>query len=478
MAPHEEDTHRENSTLAASKRVSARQRLREQRELEERRRFGLASLAVDVEASAAANTTVEISPNVPQALAQAPWFYQIDGPTLSHQRLLPSASTATTVLQDAVDKVVVTGKASGYSAGACQNCGSRTHRTKECFKAKKKVGAKFSGKVTGVDMELVAKPKDVSYAQKRDRFMGEVGVNLLAGEEEEVEAEKRTPSHSGGPSAGPPSHEGQKKRKLEPEEETPSAYRIFSATGPAHGGVEIKEVPKYLQNLDAMERGDVFFDPKTGSMRGNPNASLLSELERHDASSGLGGGEGEGAVPSMGGSSSRSTALFQGDLSRYQSGDYHLYVERQHRFLTGATSSFVDFELDRAVGLLKKKQEDELKKLRRKHFSDEDDDDDAEADGRDGDHHSPSLEEKPNGDATEKKKKKEEEEGVSLAALESAAIALGLPVSQCTGVQGAGRGEKTLSNDEDGRYGTTKEEMYPVSEVVEELFGAKESTHE
>lgn len=467
-------TTTDSHSLTSSKRVSARQRLREQRELEERRRFGLSSLAVDVEASAAANTTVEISPNVPQALAQAPWFYQVDGPTLSHQRLLPSASTATTVLHDAVDKVVVTGKASGYSAGACQNCGSRTHRTKDCFQAKKKVGAKYSGKVTGVDMQLLAKPKDVSYAQKRDRFIGEVGVNLFAGEgiEMEGEVEDRTTGDGCASRVGPASHEGQKKRKLE-QDDTPSSHLIFAASGPAHGGVEIKEVPKYLQNLDAMERGDVFFDPKTGSMRGNPNASLLSALESHDHSSEWGRGdgkEGEGGGGSMGGSSSRSTALFQGDLSRYQSGDYHLYVERQHRFLTGATSSFVDFELDRAVGVLKKQQEDEVKKLRRKHFSDEDEADESEADA-DG-NPSSSLEANRKGDTTE-------EEKVSFAAMESAAIALGLPVSQCVGGSGAEIREKLKAKEkEDLPNDSSESETRSISAVVEELFGVKDRTHE
>lgn len=474
-------------SAGASKLQSARQRLRAQRELEERRRFGLAPLAVDVEASAAAKTTVEISPNVPQALAQAPWFYQVEGPTLSHQRLDPSTTTSSTVLRDEVDKVVVLGKAHTYTAGACQNCGSRTHRTSECFKAKKRVGAKYTGKVTGLDVQLVGKSKELSYSQKRDRFIGDVGVNLLAGTEMKEGMEMGAEGHDNteaSPKKGvgrdgarlPLEGPGAKKIKTETNTPAESPLNIFSsATAQSHGGLEIKSLPKYLQNLDAMERGEVFFDPRTGSMRGNPNAvpSLgegLGQGPNSTAAALAGGGTTGPASSSLSDplalDPSSSNALFQGDLSRYQSGDYHLYVEHQHRFLTGATKSFVDFELDRAVGLLKKKQEEEVKRLRRQHFSDEDEEEEDT---------------KPCDGSGEGHAKSDEDAPVSVEALESAAIALGIPVSQCNkvcqdgeengngvGKMGVGIGE---GKDE------CSERARSVSQAMEALFGTKTSTH-
>uniref|UniRef100_A0A0A9YWP8 Pre-glycoprotein polyprotein GP complex n=1 Tax=Lygus hesperus TaxID=30085 RepID=A0A0A9YWP8_LYGHE len=90
----------------------------------------------------------------------------------------------------------------------------------------------------------------------------------------------------------------------------------------SHGGLEIKELPKYLQQLDGS--GETLFDAKTGAMRANPNSGDPSRL-------------------------------FQGDLNRYHSGDFHHYVETQHRFLTGQSQSFVDFTYDEEVRRAKEK---------------------------------------------------------------------------------------------------------------------------
>lgn len=48
-----------------------------------------------------------------------------------------------------------------------------------------------------------------------------------------------------------------------------------------------------------------------------------------------------------------TTRMFQGDLQRYQFGDFHHYVELQYRFLTGQTKSFVDFAYDNEMRLAK-----------------------------------------------------------------------------------------------------------------------------
>lgn len=335
--PHSlnKDNSNDNNKGASSSLLSARQRLKQQRELEERRRFGLAPLAVDAEASALANQTIEISPNVPHTLSQAPWFYEVNGPTLTHQRLDPSKATVTNIIDDKVDRVVVLGKATRYVAGACQNCGSKTHKTKECFQVKKKVGSKYTGQVTGVDIQLETTEK--TYSQKRDRFVGDVGVDML----------KQDVSEDSGNLESSDSRASKNSLAMEDENESAkkkSKVEVFTAAAAQHGGVEIKALPKYLQNLDAMESGEVFFDPKTGSMRGNPNALPSSDHLTTEQ------GEGTEEVPTD------ISTRFQGDLARYRSGDYHLYLEHQHRFLTGATTSFVDFELDKAIGSLRNAQ--------------------------------------------------------------------------------------------------------------------------
>lgn len=309
-----EPDNNNNNGSEPKKHASVRQLLRQQRELQEKRKFGLAPLAVDTE------THQEISPNIPEFISRAPWYYGASGPTLAHQRKQDGTASgkgeggaSDEILHDSVDRIVVKGQATRFVAGACRNCGSRTHKTHECFQAKKKVGSVYTNKVTGVDLETQQAAK--TYAQKRDRFVGEVGVDLMRGVRQEGSdattsaetGEGDTSRVSGGSAAKLHRPEG-----------------IFAARTPQHGGVEVKELPKYLHNLD--QHDGLFFDPKTGSMRANPNVE-------------------------------DSTKTFQGDLERYRSGDYYNYVESQYRFLTGQSRSFVDFEFDETMRRARKAEE-------------------------------------------------------------------------------------------------------------------------
>lgn len=285
--------------------TSARQLLRQQRELEEKRRYGLAPLALD------AITQAEISPNVPQSIAKAPWYYGATGPTLDHQRKQQQGSTTVNTIaeedkiQENDDRVVFVGQATRFTAGACKNCGSRTHKAAACTQAKKRVGAKYSNVVTGAD--LVVQRAQRLDGQKRDRFVGDIGVDLLQG-------------HMDNNSSGDDDDDKDDGEKIDRKKFRPE--NVFATRTAQHGGVEIQELPKYLQNLDQQDDGEssggIYYDPKTGSMRGNPNV--------HDP-----------------------TRAFQGDLERYRTGDFYNYVEAQHRYLTGQSKSFVDFGLDREL---------------------------------------------------------------------------------------------------------------------------------
>ncbi|EAN89735.1 hypothetical protein C3747_31g254 [Trypanosoma cruzi] len=286
--------------------MTVRQRLRLKRELEEKRKFGLAPLAVD---EVSGN---EISPNVPQLISQAPWYYGTTGPTLDHQRL--KCVDTMDRLQDQHDTVVVLGKAKTYSAGACGNCGSSTHKTSECYKPRKKVGAMYSGKVTSVDMHVERTEK--SYAQKRDRYaVGASGVDLLQQSSQEGEEETQATGnlHANGEMI---------------VKKHPRLQDVFATQTAVTGeGAEIKELPKHLHNLDD---DSAMFDPKTGSMRGNPNA----------------------ADP---------TRTFQGDLQRYRTGDYYTYLDMQLRFLNGESKSIVDFRLDEQLQKQKRQERQQQK---------------------------------------------------------------------------------------------------------------------
>ncbi|EPY27258.1 pre-mRNA-processing factor SLU7 [Strigomonas culicis] len=241
-------------------------------------------------------------------MTQAPWYYGIDGPTLAHQRGDQEGQQRSDALVYQPEELRDLGKASAYVAGACKNCGSRTHKTSACIYAKRKVGAVFSGVVRGSDWELVGQAGRATAARQIAAFDGDVGVDLM----KSVDAERLAGPAAKRPAPSAPEAEVDAKRaKLD----------LFAGKTAQHGGLEIKEVPKYLQNLelDGSGGGGMYFDPKTGAMRGNPNAQ-------------------------------DPTKEFQGDLVRYRSGDYHHYLEGQHRFLTGQSKSFVNFELDAEVG--------------------------------------------------------------------------------------------------------------------------------
>ncbi|XQJ24995.1 hypothetical protein NXY56_000892 [Leishmania guyanensis] len=290
----------EQNTDQPKKTSSVRQLLRQQRELQEMRKFGLAPLAVDTE------THQEISPNIPEFISRAPWYYGATGPTLVHQRKQGDGATEVPdeVLGEKVDRIVVKGQATRFTAGACKNCGSRTHKASECFQARKKVGSIYTNRVTGIDIEMHQEVK--TYSQKRDRFAGEVGIDLMRGVRQD--------------------EGGDDSDVAEPETARHRPQGVFGSRTAQHGGVEVKELPKYLHNLD--QQDGLFFDPKTGSMRANPNTD-------------------------------DSTKTFQGDLERYRTGDYYNYVESQCRFLTGQSKSFVDFEFDDAMRRAREKQQEQ-----------------------------------------------------------------------------------------------------------------------
>lgn len=394
--------------VSSSRPQTARQLRRQQGEMDERRRYGLAPLEVDAVASAAAGKTVEISPNVPAALARAPWFYEVDGPTLTHQRLAPDVARRPDVLQDRVDKATVLGKAKGFTPGACQNCGSRTHETRHCFHAKKKVSCKYTGVVVGKDIHVEV-AKDKTYAQKRDRYVGPVGTDLLEryapGDDETAEGEKNE----------------KQRRRLD----------LFSSTAAQHGGVEIKPVPKYLQNMDAMERGQVFFDPRTGSMRGDPNAASSSTADT--------------ATPKT----------YRGDLAQYCQGDYHVCVEQQYRFLTGASRSIVDFEFDAAVSALKKIQEKVLRRHRpvSANKQEEEEGSDDEVDGDD----SPLR-----------------MDSVSPETISAAAAALGIPFPLPAAFSDYMTTTATRSGEEKQQRDVTRAAEHIEEVVLTQVFGKRE----
>lgn len=359
-------------TMSASGHSSKREEIRAAKQLDEYRKFGLAPLAVDCVSGA------EISPHIPQTLTSTPWYLEnylvarpsdsaaggavaptiVNGPTLEHQRNIFAKDD--TVVEDRVEKTVVINQAKKYRPGACENCGSMTHKKKECTERPRAVGAKFSnsniapdvvtlvmttksaGTVNGVkgaqttvtvSTSASATNQDVSSFEQR-RYRN----TTLAGDAEYEEswkqhqaadttgAERKRPRDEG---SDDDEHERGKKVELA------KAMTSTSATSTRRVGMNL---PKYLINTESK----TLYDASTGSMRANPNESLLKDAEA----------SADAPLPIL-------NSSFMGDnLSNY-GGDYAAYNRAQLQLLQDERISGV---LPSALELLRREEQEAIKR--------------------------------------------------------------------------------------------------------------------
>ncbi|VDQ08215.1 unnamed protein product [Trichobilharzia regenti] len=147
---------------------------RKMKELEEARKLAVMPAMKDEEGR-------DINPHIPQYIMQAPWYYGALHPTLRHQRI-----------QDEKKREEISGKMKGsnalnvwykrgvpqakqtvtyYRDGACENCGSMSHKRKDCLERPRKVGAKYTGLDIAPD-EYQQVTLELDYEGKRDRWNG------------------------------------------------------------------------------------------------------------------------------------------------------------------------------------------------------------------------------------------------------------------------------------------------------------------
>lgn len=133
------------------------------KELEEARKAGNAPAAVDEEGK-------DINPHIPQYIANVPFFYNTDQPTLRHQRALKQGQKSVP-LDLNIKRGVKIQAATKYRPGACENCGAMTHDRRDCLERPRKVGAKFTNKDIAPD-EVILPEIEHTFDSKRDRWAG------------------------------------------------------------------------------------------------------------------------------------------------------------------------------------------------------------------------------------------------------------------------------------------------------------------
>nr|CAY54165.1 unnamed protein product [Heliconius melpomene] len=245
----------------------SREDWRKAKELEEARKAGTAPAAVD-------ETGKDINPHIPQYISSAPWYYGTAGPTLKHQRPQEDREGQFTKLDTYYNKGVTATVSTKYRKGACENCGAMTHKKKDCLERPRKIGAKFTS--AGIASDEFNQPNlNLSYDGKRDRWNGydpEQHKAILEEYQkvEEAKRELRAKKLEQDPTATEDDEdlEGEDEDKYVDEVDMPGT-KVDSKQRITVRNLRIREdTAKYLRNLDL---NSAYYDPKTRSMRDNPN---------------------------------------------------------------------------------------------------------------------------------------------------------------------------------------------------------------
>lgn len=246
----------------------SREDWRKAKELEEARKAGTAPAAVD-------ETGKDINPHIPQYISSAPWYYGTSGPTLKHQRPQEDREAQFTKLDTYYHKGVDNSKlVTKYRKGACENCGALTHKKKDCLERPRKIGAKYTN--VGIAPDEFAQPDlNLSYDGKRDRWNGYDASDHKAIIEEyqkieEAKRELRAKKLEQDPTAVDEDDAEEDEDKYVDEVDMPGT-KVDSKQRITVRNLRIREdTAKYLRNLDP---NSAYYDPKTRSMRDNPNPS-------------------------------------------------------------------------------------------------------------------------------------------------------------------------------------------------------------
>lgn len=279
-----------------------------------------------------------INPHVPEFMANAPWYLgQHDGKGLAHQKKIIKADEATakigTWLKRGKETLVTSSSSKEesnnnngtnsssssskplLSSGAaissskaiikksadgndqtkrdwkigCKNCGSRTHKEKECLERPRKIGAWKTGKDIQPDDAQQIKLK-FDYEGARDRYNGfdpsqqlrTIMIHEMAEKErkkrkrEEKKAkkkkeklEKAKEKSTSDSKSSSDSSSGSSSSSSSDDDSSSSESETNDKVAPiVPAGVRVRsDTAKYLYNL---ELDSAFYDPKTRSMRGNP----------------------------------------------------------------------------------------------------------------------------------------------------------------------------------------------------------------
>eukprot|EP01126_Amoeba_proteus_P046583 TRINITY_DN5270_c0_g1_i2.p1 TRINITY_DN5270_c0_g1~~TRINITY_DN5270_c0_g1_i2.p1 ORF type:complete len:515 (-),score=95.38 TRINITY_DN5270_c0_g1_i2:815-2257(-) len=253
---------------------------KKQKQIEEARKQGRLAPEKDDEGN-------DINPHIPEYIKKAPWYLETNAPSLKHQRVDSFQHKEFNTIDDGWYSrgQFAAPAATKYREGSCTNCGSMTHKAKDCVDRPRKVGAKYTGK--DIRPDEIVKRFDLDFDGKRDRWNGfqpemykkvmeeyeeadalrrkQLAMKLAENFMTEPDVANKKYPHEGGETVVD-------KEKLVDEEEEDSRIKKEKSIDPrtrvAANNLRIREDrAKYLHNLDI---NSAFYDPKSRSMRENP----------------------------------------------------------------------------------------------------------------------------------------------------------------------------------------------------------------
>ncbi|XP_071492441.1 pre-mRNA-splicing factor SLU7-like [Diadema antillarum] len=252
---------------------SKREDWRKAKELEEARKAGTAPALVDEEGK-------DINPHIPQYIATVPWYVGYDVPTLKHQRPQDEKQKQFSAINEWYHKGVKDGSvATKFRKGACANCGSMTHKKKDCVERPRKVGAKFTGEFLAPD-EHIQPTLSFDYDGKRDRWNGynpeehEAVIEEYAKMEEakkQLKARKLQDEMISGDMEKAKDHDSEDSDA--DEDKYADSFDMPGTNFDSKRRITVRnlrireDTAKYLYNLNP---NSAYYDPKTRSMRENP----------------------------------------------------------------------------------------------------------------------------------------------------------------------------------------------------------------
>ncbi|UYV62152.1 SLU7, partial [Cordylochernes scorpioides] len=256
-------------------KVKTREDRRKEKELEEARKSGTALAAVD-------ETGKNIDPHIPNFIVSAPWYYDVEGPTLRHQRIQKEKIKPKIPIDQYYERGLKGKAAIKFRDGACKNCGSMGHNKKSCLERPRSIGAKYTNSNIAPD-ELQLPKFDLDFEGKRDRWNGynpddykQVYDKYAKIDEVKKVLKEKKLAEEGSIPIKNDDEDSEDDEKYAEKADMPGT-RVDSKQRITVRNLRFRDdPPKYLLNLDL---NSAHYDPKSRSMRDDPFANSNKKKE-------------------------------------------------------------------------------------------------------------------------------------------------------------------------------------------------------